>query len=1372
MSLEQNPIETEGTDLNLTPQEEVSEQPEIPVEGAEQLAMAQQALAGGASPQMDPTLLAQAIPNNLWQQATPLIQQGQQAIQNYQQQQQQQAYPEQQQQQQPEEPPPNFLSETGAALIGGGADAVESVSEFADLTGDTLRLGLNQLLGIDTEDEENPFHEGYEHGAGIIDIPDNWIPENKTGLGKFGRGLVEFGLLTWATGGVGGTIGSGARLGTRGLAIARSAGAGLKGTRQIKFIAKGVKIGSEGAIADLISSSSENANIMNLANEHVPWMVPWIGDALAIDPEDNPWLARIKTVASGAGMNYIGHGIAAYAKGSWAAGRAAAAGKTVDEANTIGNKVMDEDMAKSLDLDEQAHVEMAVSRYGEGKGLSRADPYDEYLRKHLSEDEYRNYSNPRMSQAYRDQMDRVADSRGRAAGDVFERESGISTGQLADEAGREVDPFVNDGQFDGYERATLRAEDNAAVKHVRESLVDRKNGGEGRSYSPIMTESYLRAISRGDRNIREYIEEVANDITDAAFANVDNRLDWDQTKQLVLKQASELLDVVENGGDIAKTFKNSLDDPENFRVYADDGNRIVTISPTQKAANVLVLNALAKQVQSLATSGLAIDKLPIGRQAESLFDSMKVLMIENKKMGMNWGLDGKAQQAFVLSPTMKAAKNADMAEISKQMDEYFGQLHKLHQQGRYNELRDLMELHALSQGKVRTLAHIHEFLKAKWRGGRMDGIHIRGRVRQQLQSTFFNSILSGLRTAPKAIIGTNMLAMLRPFQGYAGAMLLGNEKEMVIAVSQIDALGKAFAEGWEMWKHNWDLGVHRKSQTYQGKFDVGTDLQEWKSLGRFYEEYGEGAQSLAYGALDKLVDFNTSPWVKYSQNAMGSGDAMARTVIGRMTMRQRAARAAIEAGVPYDDVVKIARKTEDNFRNEVFKRDKDGMWVVSDKGASMAGDEAAMTRALEENFKGFELISNIPGMKAFFPFVRTGFNYLDVSFQHTELARFGDKFKDLTNPNGPRNLAKYGIRAEDVGQEIALMKGRMAMGNAVIGMGTIAAMSGMMTGDLPYTREEQQLWRKAGIKPKSFRIGDKYVSYDGLEVFDTLFSMTANVVQNSNLLGEELTDHWIKKLTFIGAATIVENSMLSGVEDLARLMNPQTSEELIKRTGSRMIRSHLPYAGLMGSLGNILDETRKESETLWELIIKRDALFKSTLPPKYDILSRDRSGKRFVPDPAHPLLRVFNNISPIAITNIDDDPVKQALVAIRYNLPQTLSTYKGEPLNSLERSEMEKYLSMGDLRQELEIAIKNYPDFQRTLDEYRNKGLQIDEGYKLRNQRFYMIIDQIFRRNKEIAMNQVLRNNPDLARRVNIRKKKEVLTKAGAYDRLLYLPSK
>ena len=1303
-----------------------------------------------------------------------------------------------QQPQQPEQPTGepeqeeenlNLLNEASAVVGGGAIDAVESVGGFAELTGDTLKTGLNQLLGNPIDETQNPIDENYLHGDGNwLNVPDKiynkkgeilWEDaQPKTAIGKFGRGLVEFGLLSVGTGAVGGAALRSTSVGQKILGI------GAKGGRTIQFLRQGVKIGSEGAIADLISNSSEHANIMNLAQEHIPWAVPIIGDMVAVAPEDNPWEARFKTIIAGAGLNYVGHAIGALYKGFWEAGRASKAGKSVDEANTIGNKAAADEFDKNMELDEAGRTEMAIDQYQQGIGVSRAEPLDEYMRTYEPPEAYDEWAAKRTSSLDEDvvranEIKADAEAKGAEVGDVWDEAEQTNTFRKEDDASRPLGEFVNDPRFDPTEKSTYRAEPDGVRRNVQESINDLKAGGDGSSYTPIVSESYLKAMSRGNRNFRQYIEEVADSLTDAAFKTVDNRLSWDDTKTLILKQANDLLEILEGGGDIAAGFKKALDDPDSYRVYADNGNRIITISPSQKAANVLVMQALGKQIQGIATGAMTIaDNVPIGRQADQVFDAMKVLLTENKKMGLMWGLDGKAQQQYVLSPTLRDMKQRGLEQITQEVDEYTDALRSLIKNKRWDDLDDLMELHALSGGKVRTLEHIHEYLRSTLRGGRMDDVHIKGRIRKELQGTFFNSVLSSFSTPIKAFVGTNMIGMLRPMQAWLGAALKGNEKEMFIAASQIDGIGKAWAEGIQMAKYNWDLGVQRKGQSYQGKFDFDTDLQSWKKMKRYYERFGTESEKIAYGALDKVVDFNTSPFVKYSVNAMGAGDALARTLIGRQYTRQRAALAAwdLKGKNPLltdENLKQIVRDTEEQFRGEIFKPDANGRHVVTDKGASMAGDMAALTRGLQENFKGFELISNIPGMKAFFPFVRTGFNYLDVTFQHTPLAAFRDKYQDLTgfmsHHSGGRNLDKYGIRPEDLAYEVALMEGRMAMGTSVIGLATIAALQGRITGDAPLNKEDADLWKVNGIKPKSFKLANgTYVSYEKLEVFNTLFSLTANVVGNSDMLGEKTTDEWMKKLTYMTAAVVVDQSMLSGVEDLARLMNPQTAEDLLLKSGSRFIRSHLPYSGLMGQIGDVVDANKKEANTFLELMAQRDVIFKSTIPPKYDVLSKDRSGKPLVYGPEQPLWRLFNSLSPIAVTSQEGDDVKQALHAIRFNLPETLGTYQGEALSSYEQSQLEKELATGPLRADLERIVK-HPVFLKSLEEYKSRGLKETDGYKLNDQAFYRAIARSFRQHKKYAMQRLLRSNPDLALRLQKRKAQKQIGRSGGYGNIDYL---
>ena len=133
-------------------------------------------------------------------------------------------------------------------------------------------------------------------------------------------------------------------------------------------------------------------------------------------------------------------------------------------------------------------------------------------------------------------------------------------------------------------------------------------------------------------------------------------------------------------------------------------------------------------------------------------------------------------------------------------------------------------------------------------------------------------------------------------------------------------MARGWGEAWKMAKRNWELGVSKKNLDYHQKYDFEADLAEWKELAPFYEKFGDNTQKAAYGHLDRIVDFNTNPWIKYSQNAMGAGDAFARTLIGRQRMAMKAGLDALEKGVDPNDLKAFVKKTEENFRNEIFDK--------------------------------------------------------------------------------------------------------------------------------------------------------------------------------------------------------------------------------------------------------------------------------------------------------------------------------------------------------------------------------------------------------------------------------------------------------------------
>ena len=138
------------------------------------------------------------------------------------------------------------------------------------------------------------------------------------------------------------------------------------------------------------------------------------------------------------------------------------------------------------------------------------------------------------------------------------------------------------------------------------------------------------------------------------------------------------------------------------------------------------------------------------------------------------------------------------------------------------------------------------------------------------------------------------------------------------------------------------------------------------------------------------------------------------------------------------------------------------------------------------------------------------------------------------------------------------------------------------------------------------------------------------------------------------------------------------------------------------------------------------------------------------------------------------NPIKKNLMEMSFNLPDALSTYKGVPLDSYQRSELQKYMQMGNLRSQLELVMHPKGRWRRDLDEYKKQGLRSfgegsKRGYKLTEQRFYRDVSRIFTQAKNDAMLKLIENNPPLGLEIRERVTKQKISKGGSYDQINYL---
>ena len=93
---------------------------------------------------------------------------------------------------------------------------------------------------------------------------------------------------------------------------------------------------------------------------------------------------------------------------------------------------------------------------------------------------------------------------------------------------------------------------------MREGANDIKNGGKGTEIGPMFTNTALRRMSFGDKNLAEYIEDVADNISKEAFKDLENTKSVADVKKMIVKQSAELHSIIAGGEDVAKKLEDYI----------------------------------------------------------------------------------------------------------------------------------------------------------------------------------------------------------------------------------------------------------------------------------------------------------------------------------------------------------------------------------------------------------------------------------------------------------------------------------------------------------------------------------------------------------------------------------------------------------------------------------------------------------------------------------------------------------------------------------------------------------------------------------------------------------------------------------------------
>jgi hypothetical protein len=268
----------------------------------------------------------------------------------------------------------------------------------------------------------------------------------------------------------------------------------------------------------------------------------------------------------------------------------------------------------------------------------------------------------------------------------------------------------------------------------------------------------------------------------------------------------------------------------------------------------------------------------------------------------------------------------------------------------------------------------------------------------------------------------------------------------------------------------------------------------------------------------QAVDFMGKA-IRLPFRAMLAGDEFGKATVAQMETRRLAARQAmlaIDNGVPVDQALdgmvmqitnpdpKVLQRVDDSVKEATFQ---------SDMG--QIGNTMLMVR----NRLG-------PVGTVLAPFVKTVVNVEKELFKRTP---FG-----LLMPDVHKELAAGGAH-----RQMAL--GKMAMGASFMGWMMYETMDGNISGAGPTDPKRREFLRQSnpGWQPFSIKIGDKWVSYAGLEPLGGLIGMAATLAEVGSVYAKDDDSDWTDLMLYAALVPfkyVGELPFMSGMANLTSLI--------------------------------------------------------------------------------------------------------------------------------------------------------------------------------------------------------------------------------------------
>jgi hypothetical protein len=366
--------------------------------------------------------------------------------------------------------------------------------------------------------------------------------------------------------------------------------------------------------------------------------------------------------------------------------------------------------------------------------------------------------------------------------------------------------------------------------------------------------------------------------------------------------------------------------------------------------------------------------------------------------------------------------------------------------------------------------------------------------------------------------------------------------------------------GWEMaskaWKNNAPNDPYSKIEMVRGQGDVpsissaafGLTEDTWYAKGIDY--YGR-AITLPGRALMTEDEFFKGTLYQMNLNALISRDA------------QKTYRLALSEGLnEVDAVARAEARTVDIASNVPADMDEQAMELAR---------RGTFTSKLPPNLEKLQEVFSHPTLKVLVPFFKTPANIGLEVIERTPFAPLSSRWRADLAAGGPS-------------RDMAMAK--VTLGSTFMATYAGFAAEGHISGRGPARKEERDALERTGWKPYSIKVGDEWISYQGLEPVSALMAIAADYAEYAKYEPDATkTEEVFLGGVFSTYHYLSEQPYMQGVADVGKLVGDADSGKvkaginaLAKQFGGFVIGGSPlgAYNSLIANIERMVDPTKKD----------------------------------------------------------------------------------------------------------------------------------------------------------------------------------------------------